>query len=42
VKTVLDNGPAALFSRTVALQQMQFPETFKNPEGEIDIDSERI
>ncbi len=33
---------AHLAGRPVPLQQMQFLETFKNPEGEIDIDAERI
>ncbi len=28
--------------RPVALEQMQFLKTFENPEGEIDIDAERI
>jgi hypothetical protein len=35
--------PDAHFARrTIALQQVQFLETFENPEGEIDIDTERI
>ena len=35
--------PDAHFARgAVALQQVQFLEAFENPEGEIDIDAERI